>query len=121
MFSEWLNRKNKNFTLPEIQNEILKEMSLSNLRIIVESIKNADFHGIMCWNLDDNLSASLQTEDLCVAEAQTIAKHTVATLKKMTMDENCHLFWEDVKQKPTKLDVDAPKFPRKRTALTRIK
>ena len=47
VFSEWLNRKNKNFTLPEIQNEILKELSLSILRIIVESIKNADFHNIM--------------------------------------------------------------------------
>ena len=29
MFSEWLNRKNQNVTSPEIQNEILKEMSLS--------------------------------------------------------------------------------------------
>ena len=29
----------------------------------------------------DNLSALLQTEDLCAAEAQAIAKQTVATLK----------------------------------------
>ena len=35
-FSEWLNRKNQNATLREIQNEILKEMSLSILRIIDE-------------------------------------------------------------------------------------
>ena len=47
MFSEWLNRKNQNFISPEIHNEILKEMSLSVLRIIVESIKNAAFHSIM--------------------------------------------------------------------------
>ena len=47
MFSECLNRKNQNFTSPGIQNEILKEMSLSILCDIVESIKNANFHGIM--------------------------------------------------------------------------
>ena len=47
VFSEWLNTKNQNFTSPEIQSEILKEMSLSILRIIVEFIKNADFHSIM--------------------------------------------------------------------------
>ena len=47
MFSEWLNRKNQNFISPEIHNEILKEMSLSILRIIVESIKNVAFHSIM--------------------------------------------------------------------------
>ena len=51
VFSEWLNRKNQNFTSPDIQNEILKEMSLSILRIIVESIKNTDFHSILGWNL----------------------------------------------------------------------
>ena len=34
-------------------------------------------------------------------------------------DENCDLFWEDVKQKATKLDVDAPKLYWKRRAPTR--
>ena len=43
---EWLD-KNKNYTSPEIQNELLREMSLSILRDIVEAIKNADFHSIM--------------------------------------------------------------------------
>ena len=38
----------------------------------------------------------------------------------MRTDENCHLFCEDVKQKATKLDVDAPKLYRKRRAPTRI-
>ena len=35
VFSEWLNRKNQNFTSPEIQNEILKEMSLSVYQYII--------------------------------------------------------------------------------------
>ena len=65
--------------------------------------------GILLLSHSINLSASLQTKDLCVAEAQTIAKHTVAILNKMRTDENCHLFWEDVKQKASKLDIDAPK------------
>ena len=38
----------------------------------------------------------------------------------MRTNENCHLFWEDVKQKATKLDVDGPKLYRKRKAPTRI-
>ena len=53
VFSEWLNRKNQDFTSPEIQNKILKEMSLSALRDIVESIKNADFHSIMVDETSD--------------------------------------------------------------------
>ena len=61
--------------------------------------------GILLLRHHDNLNASLQTKDLCAAEAQTIAKHTVATFKKMSTDENCHQFWEDGKQKATKLDV----------------
>ena len=47
VFREWLNRKNQNFTSSEIQNENLKEMSLSILSDIVEATKNADFHSIM--------------------------------------------------------------------------
>ena len=76
--------------------------------------------GIRLIRHSDNVSASLQTKDLCVAEAQIIAKHTVATLKKIKADENCHLFLEGVKQKATKLDFDAPKLSRKRTAPARI-
>ena len=76
--------------------------------------------GILLLRHSDNLSASLQTNDRCAVDVQTIAKHTVTTLKKMRTDENCHLFWEDVKQKATKLDVDAPTFSRKRKAPTRI-
>ena len=41
--------------------------------------------GILPLRHKNNLSASLQTKDLCAAEAQTIAKHTVATLKKMLL------------------------------------
>ena len=49
---------------------------------------------VFIFRQSDNLSASLQTKDLCAAEVQAIA----AGLKNMRMD----------------LDFDAPKFSRKR-------
>ena len=52
--------------------------------------------GILLLRHSDNLSASLQTKYLYVAEAQTTVKHTVATLKKIKTEENCHLFWEGI-------------------------
>ena len=52
--------------------------------------------GILLMSHSDNLSASLQTNDLCAADVQAMTNHTVATFKKMRMDKNCHLFWEDV-------------------------
>ena len=75
---------------------------------------------ILLLRHNDDLSASLQTRYLCAAEAQTIAKHTVAALKKMRTGENCHLFWEDVKQKIIKSNADALKLSKKQTAPTRI-
>ena len=65
---------------------------------------------VFIFRQSDNLSASLQTKDLCAAEVQVIA----AGLKNMRMDKNCHVLWKDVKQKASNLDFDAPKFSRKR-------
>ena len=39
----------------------------------------------------------------------------------MRTDENCHLFWEDGKQKVTQSYVAAPKLSRKRRAPTKMK
>ena len=47
IFSDWLKRRSDKYTSPEIQNEILKELALSILRDVVESIKEADFFSIM--------------------------------------------------------------------------
>ena len=76
--------------------------------------------GILLLRYNDNLSALLHTKNLRATEAQTIGKHAVATLKKMRMEIKCFLFWEDVRQKGTKLDVYAPKLSRKRRAEPRI-
>ena len=40
----------------------------------------------------NNLSTSLQAENLCATEAQKIGKSTVNTLKKMRSDENLSSF-----------------------------
>ena len=42
-FAKWLKEKNLSYTSPEIQNEILKDMSLSTLRHVVNCIKNVIF------------------------------------------------------------------------------
>ena len=61
---------------------------------------------------------SLQIEDVCATEAQTITKHIVSTNKKMKADKSFDLFRQDVKQKITMLDVDAPTLSRKKRAPT---
>lgn len=61
---------------------------------------------------------SLQIEDVCATEAQTITKHIVSTHKKMKADKSFDLFRQDVKQKITMLDVDAPTLSRKERAPT---
>lgn len=60
-FKEWLEKKQA-FTSPEIQNEILKEMSLLILRDIVECIKGSDFHSFM---LDESGDKSNKEQAVC--------------------------------------------------------
>ena len=54
---------------------------------------------ILLLRHSDDLSASLQAENLCTAEGQKIAKSTVNTLKKMRSDEKFNFFLKDVKTK----------------------
>ena len=42
-FAKWLKENNLNYTAPEIQNEILKDMSWSILRDVVNCMKNLFF------------------------------------------------------------------------------
>ena len=46
-FAKWLKERNLSYTSPEIQNEILKDMSLWILRDVVNCIKISDFFSIM--------------------------------------------------------------------------
>ena len=52
-FAKWLKEKSLSYTSPEIQNEILKDMSLSILRDVVNCIKIPDFFSIMVDKTSD--------------------------------------------------------------------
>ena len=76
--------------------------------------------GTLLLRHSDNLSISLQAEDLCAAQAQTIAKNTASTLEKMRTNQNFDLFWTDVNSKAEALDVDEPTLSRRRRPPSRI-
>ena len=48
-FAKWLKEKNLNYTLPEIQNQILKDMNLSILRDVINCIKKLSFFVFAGW------------------------------------------------------------------------
>ena len=75
--------------------------------------------GILLLRHRENLSTSLQAENLCAAEVQKIAKSTVNTLKRMRSNEKFNLFWKDVENKAAIFDVDHPRLPRKKKAPAR--
>ena len=78
--------------------------------------------GILLLKHSDNLSMSLQAENLCTTEAQKITKSTVNTLKqKMRSDEKFNLLWKGVENKAAIFDVDPQRFPRKKRVPARIK
>ena len=76
--------------------------------------------GTLLLRHSDNLSISLQAEDLCAAQAQTIAKNTASTVEKMRTDQNFDLFWTNVNSKAEALDVDEPTLSRRRRPPSRI-
>ena len=55
-FAKWLKEKNLSYTSSEIQNEILKDMSLSVLCDVVNCIKKSDFFSIMVDESSDVLN-----------------------------------------------------------------
>ena len=69
--------------------------------------------GTLLLRHSDNLSISLQAEDLCAAQAHTIAKN-------MRTDQSFDLFWTDVNSKAEALDVDEPTLSRRRRPPSRI-
>ena len=66
------------------------------------------------YSLTDNLSKTLQKERMSALNGQRLANLTVETLKGMRTGQAFDLFYESVKKKAAKLDVDEPTLPRKR-------
>ena len=64
--------------------------------------------------ITDNLSKTLQKDSLSAAEAQSVAKLTVTTLKKMRADESFDLFFKLVLSLQESTGTNPPTLPRKR-------
>ena len=68
-------------------------------------------HRLYC--LADNLSETLQKERMSALSGQRLANLTAETLEGMRTSESFKLFFESVKKKATKLDIEEPTLPRK--------
>jgi len=62
----------------------------------------------------DNPSMTLQSPELCAAEAHHIAQVVVASLKKECCDEDFNSFWKELENKKADLDNEDSELPRKR-------
>ncbi len=70
--------------------------------------------GQLVLNHADNLSATLQHQNLSAAEGQRIGQMTVQTLKSLRNEKNFDLFWERANRIVTELDVSEPQIPWRR-------
>lgn len=68
----------------------------------------------------DNLSKTLQNPSLSATDARACAKLTVSTLRGLRTNNSFKLFWANVLDHQTWLEVSEPKLPRKRKAPARI-
>ena len=64
-FAKWLKENNLSYTSPKIQNEILKDMSLSILRDVVNCIKKSDFFSMRVDESPDVLNWEQVTFCVC--------------------------------------------------------
>ena len=70
----------------------------------------------------DNLSATLQTPNICAADAQKTANMVIDTLQKLRTDERAQNFFDLVKKESVRLGIDEPEpcLPRRKKALRRM-
>ena len=66
------------------------------------------------YSLTDNLSKTLQKERMSALESKHLADLTLETLRGMRNEEHFNLFFQTVKVKAVKFDVESPCLPRKR-------
>ena len=70
----------------------------------------------------DNLSRTLQHDDISAAEGQEVAALTISTLQSIRSDSMFDLFWEKVQRlrEADGVDIDPPVLPRRRKAPKRL-
>ena len=66
------------------------------------------------YSLTDNLSKTLQKEKMSALSSQRLANLTIETIQGMRKAEDFKLFFDLVKQKAKRYDVEDPILPRKR-------
>ena len=62
----------------------------------------------------DNLSKTLQWNDISAAEGQEVAEHVKKTLHSLRGEMHASSFWKCVTAKAEILDISEPRLPRKR-------
>lgn len=62
----------------------------------------------------DNLSRTMQKNDLSAAEGQHITELSLTTLSEMRNEDSFDTFWESLNNKLDDLDVSEPRLPRRR-------
>ena len=68
----------------------------------------------MVLDLTENLSATVQTTNLCAADAQETSRLVVDTIPRMRNEKDATLFYEMVKIRADQLSLKEPSLPRKR-------
>ena len=75
---------------------------------------------MMVLDHTNNLSATLQTKNLCVADAQETARLVVDTISRIRNEEDATSFYEMVKITADQLSLEEPSLPRKRKVPNRV-
>ena len=68
----------------------------------------------------DNLSKTLQHNQISAAEGQQLAQMTVRTLKTLCNEQAYDLFWFEVNKKAENLNIPEPELPRQRKRPRRL-
>ena len=89
--SSWLEKKHNKFTSPQIQNEIIKAMSLRLLRNIISSIQAAPFFTIMidettdCTNKEQAVVVIRWVDDSLSVHKEFLGLHEVENIEANTL------------------------------------
>ena len=101
---------------PELKSRIIGVQSQMNQYKVLFGLKLSE----RILKITDNLSATLQSQSLSAAEAQSIAQMTIKTLESMRSDDAFKLFFGLMEHVRESTGTDAPTLPRKRKAPSRF-
>uniref|UniRef100_A0A1X7VG84 Uncharacterized protein n=1 Tax=Amphimedon queenslandica TaxID=400682 RepID=A0A1X7VG84_AMPQE len=68
--------------------------------------------GQKVFNIDDNLSKTLQLSTISACQAQGEIERTITSLQSIRSTEQFDLFWKYVQGKSSKLNISTPRLPR---------